>query len=257
MIYTYSKFNYGLSIDSTNNKLNFSEGGGELTATLSSGSYTLGDFVTAISSALNAAGALDYTVTLNRSTNVITISASGNFNILLSTGTNVGVSFADLMGFTQSLDLTGTNTYSGSSGAGFEYYPQFYLQSYVPPEIYKQSADATVNKTASGRVEVVRFGIEQFIEMDIKFITNLPMDGVLIKNNPSGLDAALDFLSDVSNKTKFEFVPNASSPSTFYKVIVESMPGIQNGTGFKLKELFTNNLPDIYETGVIKLRVIS
>lgn len=256
MIRTWSKFNYGFQIDTSNNSLNFSEGGPELTAVLESGDYTLGEFAEIVATTLSTIGALDYTATIDRNTNIITLSASGTFSILLATGSNIGISFASLMGFSQVVDLTGAATYTGASAAGFQYYPQFLLQSYVPPEIFKQSADATVNKAASGRVEVIRFGVEQFIEMDIKFITDLPMDNVVIKNNPSGLQDAIDFLDDITSKAKFEFVPDVDTPSAFYEVILESFPGFQNGAGFKLKELFAQNLPDFYETGVIKLRVV-
>jgi hypothetical protein len=256
MIYSFSKFNYGLNVDTTNNKLNFSEGGPELTVTLNSGSYTLGEFVDAIDSGLNSTGALDYNATLNRATNVVTISASGPFNLLLNSGSNIGISFAGLAGFTQTTDLTGASSYVGRSPAGFEYRPQFLLQSYVPSSIFQQSADAVVNKTASGRVEVVRFGIEKYIEMDIKFVTNLPMDGVVIKNNPNGLQSCIDFLSDISQKTRFEFVPDINAPNVIEKVILESSPSYSNGTGFKLRELFSQKLPDIYDTGVIKLSVV-
>jgi len=257
MIYTYSKFNYGMLVDDSSNKLDFSEGGGQLTAELTSGSYTLGEYASALQSAMRAAGLLEYTVSVNRSGNIITISAPSTFSLLLNTGTNVGVSLAETIGFMQASDLTGASSYSGSVKAGSEYYPQFMLQSYVPSAHYKQSADATVNKTASGRVEIVRFGTEKFIEMDIKFITSRVMDGIVIKNNSNGLQSALDFLTDITQKRRFEFVENINSPAVYEKVILESFPSHNDGTGFKLRELFSQNLPDIYETGVLKLRVVS
>lgn len=256
MIYTYSKFNYGFVVDDSSNKLDFSEGAGQLTAEMPSGSYTMGEYVAALKAALNAAGTLIYNVTVDRTSNFITISASANFEILLSSGSNIGVSLNELIGFTQGTDLTGASAYTGATQAGKEYYPQFMLQSYVPSTNYQQSADATINKTASGRVEIVRFGIEKFIEMDIKFITNRPMDGFVIKHNPTGLEDALDFLTDISQKRRFEFVADISNPSGYEKVILESFPSFSNGAGFKLKELFSQNLPDIYETGVLKLRVV-
>lgn len=257
MIYTFSKFNYGINVDQGSYALNFTEGGPELTAEISAGSYTLGEFVVAIEAALNSAGALTYTVSVARATNIITISATGAFNILLLTGTNIGVSFAEMAGFTQTVDLTGASSYSGASAAGSQYRPQFLLQSYVPSTSWRSSTDVTVNRTASGRVEVVRFGTERFIEMDIKFITDLPMDNTVIRNNPNGLGDALDFLNSVTQKNRFEFVEDVNDPSVFEKVIVESLPNYSDGTGFKLRELFVQNLPDIYETGVMKLRVIS
>lgn len=256
MIYTYSKFNYGLTVDEQSKAISINEGAGELIVEIDPGSYTLGEFVAAISAAFNSTGLLDYTVSLNRTTGLVTISASANFNLLLASGSQIGSSFATLLGFTQSTDLTGLSTYTGAARAGKEYYPQFWLQSYVPSTIFQQSADAVVNKTASGRVEVVRFGIEKYIEMDIKFVTDLPMTGEPIKNNPNGLQSCIDFMTDISQKNRFEFVPDVATPSVFESVILESAPSYSNGTGFKLRELFSQNLPDIYETGVIKLRVL-
>jgi hypothetical protein len=256
MIRTWSKFNYGHTIDTQNQFICFSEGAGELVGTIPVGNYTLGEFADAVQDAFNGAGDLTYTVTLSRATNRLTIAASGNFTILLDTGT-VSATAYELMGFSQIVDLTGDDSYTGESPSGSEYFPQFYLQSYVPPENWIESVDATVNKSADGRVEVVRFGLERKMEMDIKFITNLPMDGVIIRNNPTGLARALDYLSYVSQKKKFEFIPDTLNPSTFHKVILEKAPGYDKGTGFKLRELFGQNLPDVYETGVITLRVIA
>jgi hypothetical protein len=143
------------------------------------------------------------------------------------------------------------------NASGSEYYPQFMLQSYVPPGNFVESVEATVNESADGRVEVVRFGTRNMIEMDIKFITNKTMDGSIIRNNPTGLADALDFFNYVSQKKKFEFVPDVTSTSTYHKVILEKFPGNSNGTGFKLRELLSENLPDFYETGVMTLRVVT
>ena len=147
MIRTWSKFNYGFQITTANNSLNFSEGGPQLTAIIESGDYSLGEFSEAIAIAMTTIGALDYTASIDRSSNVITISGTGIFSILLATGTSIGVSYATLAGFTQVVNLTGAVTYTGASAAGFQYRPQFLLQSYVPPEILKKSADATKKRS--------------------------------------------------------------------------------------------------------------
>jgi hypothetical protein len=162
-----------------------------------------------------------------------------------------------LLGFVGASDLTGSASYTGNEASGETYYPQFLLQSYVPPENWIESMDATINKSADGRVEVVRFGEEQKLEFEIKFITDLPMDGLVIKNNPSGLQDARDFLSYISQKKRFEFVPDVASTSVFYKVMLDKAPGSDKGTGFKLKELYTQNLPDVYETGILQLKVVT
>jgi hypothetical protein len=257
MIYSYSKFNYGINITTDNRFINFSEGGPELTAVIDTGDYALEQFPAAVQAALNDAGALTYTVTVDRNNNnVMTITGSGTFSLLINTGSNNGNAAWTTMGFVYPGDLTGASTYDGSTDCGEQYFPQFLLQSYVDRLHSQKSYEPTVNKTPSGRVEVVRFGLNQFFEMDVKFITDKPMDGCVIKNNASGVADAVDFLEFVSQKNKFEFVPDVDQPSTFFKVILESYPGFSDGTGFKLKELFTQNLPDIYETGVFILRVV-
>jgi hypothetical protein len=257
MIHTFSKFIYGTSMDATNNNGDFKESGGALLATVEAGPYTLGELCEAVADALTAAGGQTYTVTYSRTTGLVTISAAGTFQLLLGSGANRLESYWEILGFTQGSDQTGTNTYTGASRAGTEYYPQFMLQSYVGPDNYKQAIDPTVNRTSSGRTELVSFGTDEMIEMDIKFITNLPMDGVVIKNNPTGLTDAVAFFDDITLKSRFEFVPDIATPGTFHKVVLESMPNFKDGSGYKLKELFMQNLPDIYETGLMQLRVVS
>lgn len=259
MINTFSIFYFGHEITSENLNLPFSENGvDEINATLNVGTYTLNEFAGEIQSALdNASVTRTFTVTLNRTTRKITISADGTFDLLIGTGTTFGSACFDLMGFTGSVDLTGLTTYTGDSGSGSVYEPQFKLQSYVSKDDFQESAQASVNQSASGAIEVIRFGINKYYEMEIKFITNNLMDGKVIKNNPSGLQDARLFLQDITKRNRFEFMPDIDDRNTFDKVILESIPGNRTATGYKLRELFNQNLPDIYETGIIKLRVLT
>lgn len=256
MIKTWSKFIYGHTVTENNRYICIDEGSGELTAAILVGDYSLSEYAQAVEDALNEVGALSYLVSVDRDGNRLTISASANFDILIQSGTQTASAYT-MMGFTGALDLTGDDEYTGDGPSGSEYFPQFLLQSYVPPENWVESTDSTVNESADGRVEVIRFGTEQKMEMDIKFITDLVMDGAVIRNNPNGLSAALAFLNYIAQKKRFEFVPDVDDPDEFHKVILEMSPNNKNGTGFKLKELFKENLPDIYETGVITLRVVA
>ncbi len=257
MINTWSKFNFGFTIDTTNSIGDFSEGGSALTATLDAQGYTLGEICMALAAALNLSGANTYTVTVSRTTHRVTIAANHNFELLLNTGDHSLVSFWELLGFSLAADLTGAATYTGTSQAGQIYYPQFLLQSYVPSNLNQQSLEPMVNRTASGRTELIRFGIDEFIEFELKFITDLAMDGLIIKNNPGGVAAAQAFLEDITTKSRFEFVPDVAHPSTFEKVVLESMQSAKDGSGFKLKELYMQNLPGIFETGIMTLRVVT
>ncbi len=257
MINTWSKFNFGTSINQTNYLGDFKEGSSTFLATLAAQSQTLGELLVNVQAAFNLAGGQAYTVSINRSTGFVTISAPGNFSLLLSTGVNKVKSFWSILGFTQAADLTSANTYTGLVPAAQVYYPQFYLQSYVGPNDSQLGYDSTVNRTATGRTEIVRFGIDQMIEMDIQFITNIAMDNAVIKNNPSGVTQAETFMQELISKARFEFVPDISNPGTFFKVVCDQTQGYSDGSGYKLKERFADGLPGIFDTGVITLRVVT
>lgn len=79
--------NFDVDIDATNNKIDFNEGGSELTATLTVATFLLPALATEIQTQLNAAGALTYTVTVSGDDKV-TIAADADFSLLPETGTN-------------------------------------------------------------------------------------------------------------------------------------------------------------------------
>lgn len=255
LLTTYSKFYYGYVVDSSNYVLNFDEGGPELIANLNAGEYTFTDFATEIERALNDAGALTYTVTANRSTRTITVAATGVFDLLVTSGTSAGISPFLLMGFTGA-DRTGLATYTGNTTSGSEYKPQFKLQSYISSDNWQQAADASINKTASGRVEVVKFGIEKFVQFQIKYITEIEQDcGGPIKNDPAALDNIQSFLQYCVTRAALEFMPDENTTATFQDIILDSSQSSQNGTGYKLKELYDKDLPGYFETDVLKFRL--
>lgn len=253
---TFSCFYYGFEITSTNNLLNFSEGGSELTAELAVGSYSLTDILDVVVSALNNAGALVYSATVNRTTRIITISASGNFELLTSTGSQIANSPFSLLGFTGS-DRTGDDSYAGNVAAGYIFEPQFELQEYVPIENWTGAALASVNKSASGRVEVVKFGNESFMQCNVKYVTNVAQtDQTIIKNDSSAVANLLQFMNYAITKGPMEFMPNISDRAAFIKVLLESTPDSKEGVSFKLKEMYGDGLPGWFETGTMKFRLV-
>lgn len=253
---THSKFYYGHIITTDNNAIDFSEGGGELQATLANGSYTLTEFADEIVRAMDAAGALTYSTSIDRTTRKITISSTATFELLVSTGTRAGATAYTLAGFTGA-DRTGASSYEGDSGSGKEYTTQFILQSYVPSSNFKRSTDASVNKSASGRVEVVKFGEESFIEFNMRYITDIQgQDGTLLRNRATGVADLRDLLDDLIEKSRFEFMEDENTPTTFEKVILESTPSESDGTGYRLREQFDRGLPGYFDTGILRLRVI-
>lgn len=258
---SFSIFYYGLKIDggvSANNILNFIEplqGNVELAAEIDPGTYTFSELLVAIKTAMDAVGDLDYTITVDRDTRKITIATTENFELLIGTGSQKGISPFLLLGFTGSSDLTAASSYTGDSGAGDFYIPQFRLQDYVSKDDFKERQDPSVNVAASGEVEVVSFGLIPFYEMSFKFITNIAQDNYVIKNNPTGVADARRFFEAITERGAFEFMPSIDDRDTFDKVVLESLSGSSTGTGYRLKELVGRNLPGYYEVNNIKLRV--
>lgn len=87
---------FDIDVNATNNKLNFNEGGSELTATLATATYTLAGLAAEIKAQLDAAGALVYTVAVSDDEKV-TISAPTAFSLLPETGTNRLVSILPII----------------------------------------------------------------------------------------------------------------------------------------------------------------
>lgn len=253
---TYSKFYYGHIVTADNNKINFNEGGSELTATLNTGSYTLSEYVTEIKRALDAAGALTYTVSVVRSTRIITVAAGSNFALLTTSGTQIDSGAFDMMGFSGA-DKTGASTYSASVASGSSYSPQFLLQDYISNDDLRKSVDASISETASGRVEIVRFGVSQFFEMNIRFITDITQPSIgPIRTNSSGRANARTFMQYLINKTPVEFMPDENTPDTYHKVILESSPEDPKGAGYRLKPRYDIGLPGYFDSGLLKFRVV-
>jgi hypothetical protein len=256
MINTYSSFFYIDGVTASNFYLNFDEGAGELTAQVESGNYTHSDLAGAVSSALNDVGGLTYTVAFDRDLRLYTISASGNFTLKITSGANVGTDIFPLLGFTGA-DLSGLSTYTANLQAGSEYVPQFWLQDYVDIEDLQKAVSASINKSASGKVEVVKFGIEKFFEMNLKFITDVDQgQGNPILTNLNGVQDARLFLRFVTQKQELEFMPDKSNKANFFTVLLESTAESKDGTGYRLKELYTSNLPGYYETGKLVFRLV-
>jgi hypothetical protein len=251
---TFSQFYYGHVVTRDNFYINFKEGAGpELTAEIEVGSYTLTEFLVAIKTALDLAGALTYTVSVDRSTRLITISTTSTFSLLVSTGSQIGSSLWSLIGFTGS-DRTGASTYTANNPSGSKYITQFKLQDFTDSEDMQEKVDPTVLESANGDVEVVNFGTRKMYEMSFKFITNRPGDNNIIRNNANGVSDARLFFQYITQKKPVEFMQDYLSPNTFKKVILESTPTSSNGTGYKLEELVSKNLPGYYEINNIRMR---
>lgn len=250
---TFSAFYYDFEFDADSRYLCIDEGSGELIAELQLGEYTPTDMAIVIQSALNDVGTLGYTVTFNRSDRSFTISATGNFDLLVSSG-SVATQGYSKFGFTGA-DRTGAATYTGSP-AGNEYLPQFILQDHISTDNYQKLVSPSINKSAAGDVEVIRFGTEKFLQCNIKFITNKVSDGKVIRYNPTGVEDFQSFMQYIIQKKPIEYMPNELSRNTYQKFILESTELDSKGTGYKLKELYDKGLPNFFESGPLVFRLV-
>ncbi len=91
---------FAFDIDSTNNKIDFKEDGVALVATLTDGTYSVSSLLVEIETQLGAAGAFNYTVTIDIE-NKIHIEADGNFELLPVNGDNKAVQILKHIGFTE------------------------------------------------------------------------------------------------------------------------------------------------------------
>jgi hypothetical protein len=251
---TFSGFTYGHDISEDNDFIDFSEDGiVEIGAQIKIGSYTLQTFIDAVSNAMNEAGDNTYTVTVDRATRLITIVGSAVFNLNALSGTHSEISAFALMGFTT--NRSGLSSYTADQASGFLYEPQYKLQKYVDFNDNVESVDSSVNTSASGVVEVVSFGQNQFMECNITYVTDIVGQGV-IKNNASGVADLRAFMNYAIQKKPMEFMPDLLTPGVYFSCILEKTQKSSKGVGFQLYELYSKGLANYFETGTLTFRKV-
>lgn len=250
MLNTMSKWYYGHYIDQTNRTIPFNDGS-DKTATLKVGDYSLTEFIAEVERALNAASTIDFTVSVDRSTRLITIAGDSNFELHVSSGASANP--FSLIGFSGA-DKTGADTYTGSTASGSVFLPQMKLQKYVAFGDEQVASYSNVAKSANGTVEVVSFGTDDFMSCEVVYQTNNNTTGSVIENQANGLDNLRTFLQYATKKRKLEFIPDRDSPGTFTKCIIESTnAGGKNGTGYRLQE-YLGRMPGFFSSGKLKFR---
>ncbi len=179
-----------VTIDGTNNKLDFNIGAGELTATIPSASYpigltqaTVGSLCKAIYDAIVAAEAVGtYTVSYSRTTKLFTITRSaGTFQLLRNTGTNVANSIWTTIGFTTAANSTGALTYSGSAQVEYVFKHDFSIGTSIQPPAYTFFFNwgLQVKKYNGACVKALTFTgpVDNLITVDVEFLFRSEADG--------------------------------------------------------------------------------
>lgn len=261
MIYSYSAWYYGLEITGDNQIISFSENGGpELLGFLNAGKYTLTDLAAEVARAMNSvAEDNQYSVSIDRVNRIYTIYANNispvNFVLKVSSGTS-GNSAYSTIGFVGS-DKSGGTTYTGSLSVGSSYTSQFRLQDFVNFDDNQKAQESSVLTSATGEVEVIKFGNVKIMECNLMFITDIEQDvGSYIRSSSTGVDDARAFLLYAITKGPMEFIPDITDTSIFTKCILETTPEGPNGTAFKLKEEYSRGLPGYYQTGKLTFRKV-
>lgn len=253
----HSKFYYGWLITNTNKYIDFNDGAGVKTATLKVGYYSSSELMIEIKKKMDAQSSLDFTILFNRTTRKFTISSTSNFSLLFSTGPNAAQSTASLLGYTAT-DKTSASTYLAENVSGYEYKTQFYIQSYKDTSTNRKAIDGTVNKSASGVIEVIKFGNERFMEGEFLFITNIVQESIsIIRTNTKGREDFIQFIEWCTEKAPVEFIKIENDPSTFQTLVLESTPSDSKGLDYDLIEMYDRGLAQYYRSGVLKFRLTS
>lgn len=246
-----SVFFYGHNITTENNLLPFNDGE-DKNATLKIGDYTLTEFVAEVQRALNDASTITFTVSVVRSTRIITIAGDSNFGLNTTSG-SIGNCFS-LLGF-EGADKSGASSYVGTLASGSEFKPQFKLQKFVNFGDEVSSIYSSVARSANGTIETVSFGDEEFMSCVIAYQTNIPQSGGPIENQTNGLDNLRTFLQYITKKRKIEICLDRDSVNSYFKCILESTEANGNGTGYKLKEYFGSHM-GYFSSGNLKFRKV-
>jgi hypothetical protein len=185
-----------VTISASNKYINFNIGGGELTATVATGTYAIGltqadagSLCKAIYDAIVAAEAVGtYTVSYSRSTKLFTIARSaGTFQLKFLTGTNNAASIDTTLGYTHT-DKTGAITYTGATQVEYAFTHTIVNSSSLQKPAYTYFLDRGLNVLKYNRGVVkkmsIKGGVDNLIEAEAD---------VLFENEASGSIGSTSF----------------------------------------------------------------
>jgi hypothetical protein len=254
MIDTYSIFFYGKTITAENRSFTFFEGAEEINASIPSGNYSMTAISQALSRALNNASSNNYVygVTFNRNSLKLKISCNNLFGIKNS---NLDSPLLTELGFEDD-DILSTSEAEGTLPATATYEPQFLLQDYVSPEKNATMVSASELVSASGKTQVVRFGLKRELKLNIRWANNYLVDGGWIKQNPEAVEQLNDFMLHCVEKNIVELMPDLNERTDYYRMILVSTEESGDGTAYSLKERYDQDTPNYYDSGILTFRLV-
>ncbi len=256
-LFKHSKFYFGLKITTSNRFIDFEESALKRVAKLTVGTYTGSRLAIEIKKQMESVGVYSYSVSYDRATRKFTISSDSVFSLLAATGVNSGLSTFPSIGFDTGSDLIGFDSYESDFSTGSEYKTQFYIQSYKPTSQNKKAIDGVINKSASGTIEVVKYGNERFMSGEFLFITNIPQCAdSIIRSSPTGVADFVSFMEWLTDKGVCEFMVDEQDPTSYEPLILESTEQDSKGLDYELIELYDRGLPDYFRSGTLKFRLL-
>ena len=251
-LFTRSKWVFGHNVTQDNQNITIVEGLDTFVIAIDVGSYTFTEFASQIQFQMNEVLTETYTVTTNRDAQTLTIDSTGTFDLLIFSGN--ASSLFPLMGFTGA-DLTGVSSATSDSMSGENYTPQIPLQDFINFDNDQAASLSSVNTSASGRVQAVRFGINKFMTCNIRWVHDTDSVKTFLEADPNAESNLRNFLEYATLKRRLEFVPNVGDNSTFTPCILESTRSSRDGTGFQIREI--QNLAGWYESGRLRFRELN
>lgn len=253
---THSKIYYNYKITDLNKYIDIEFSSVNYTVEMPTGTYSPTSLVYEISAGLSETVGPGFSVVFDRATRKFTISHASNFSLLFLTGTFASQSIKSLIGF-DSLDLSGANSYESDFASGSEYKTQFYLQSYKSTQHNRKAIDGVINKSASGLIEVIKFGNERFMDCEMLFITNIIQSPEsIIRTNVTGVEDYISLIEWMTEKAPIEVMIDESKPDEYQTFILESTEQDSKGLDYELIELYDRSLPLYYRSGKLKFRLM-
>ncbi len=175
-------------ITTANQKLDFNEGAGELTATITAGTYTPTTLAAEIDTQMTAAGAAAYTITY--SGKVFRIANDATLGLLCSSGTNVANGIWSVIGFAAT-DLSGFINYAANYAIDVQNFLMFegIFQNETgekrKPLIYLNPSDNFLYETVGAEVapqDVLYWGYKDVDEIYFVGIPNAAAASQLLGN---------------------------------------------------------------------------
>lgn len=242
-----SLFLYGFTVDSSNNSLDFSVGGGPtLLGTLRYGYYTLNSLMTEVIRALDEqAPGFTFTYEIDRTIagglqNRVKISvSSGTFTLKFGTGPRKTTSCASLIGFNP-FDVTGSDLFSNFS-AGTSLLSEREGYTFLGPDLMRR-VRGTVNVSASGVKEAIVYELQQFAQVEFRHEPEAKAQ--------TQWRALFDWLIQ---QRPVELTPDYTISSEVIEATLERTSADPNGLAYTLSEMLPE-FPFYYRTGLITLR---